>query len=255
MPESPLLHARWFRTVIALFFFFSGAFATFVLFFAGPSLWYIPCAVLWTISGILWLFRPSWAVGFSATPVLGIAVMFVQYSPNFRQWDFMYRILSLCALIALVSIASSFRWPETRQFKPVAVSLVLVLISFSVDRLFTGKVAVVAFPMNWSANGVAPWGDVERDEKGEAPIVVYRKVDGGYCYDAVFSLELKSRLAGTNKSLVSVEYNVFSDFGHKRGYNIRSVDGLIFNKRYRPIRTVESYGGYIMGSNSMDCGR
>jgi hypothetical protein len=29
-----------------------------------------------------------------------------------------------------------------------------------------------------------------------------------------------------NKPAINVEYNVFSDFGRRRGYNIRSVDGL-----------------------------
>jgi hypothetical protein len=109
--------------------------------------------------------------------------------------------------------------------------------------------------MNWSANGVAPWGDVERNEKGETPILLYRNVDGGYCFDALFSSELKSQLRESNKSPVHVEYNVFSDFGHRRSYNIRSVDGLIFNEGLKPVRSGEGYGGYILGSKSMDCGR
>jgi hypothetical protein len=92
----------------------------------------------------------------------------------------------------MVLIVVSLRWPEARQLKPFVVSLILVLIAFSLDRLFTRKVAVVAFSMNWSANGVAPWGDVERDEKGELPVVIYRKLDEGYCYDAVFSSALKA---------------------------------------------------------------
>jgi hypothetical protein len=154
----------------------------------------------------------------------------------------------------MVLIVVSFRWPETQRLKPIAFSLILVLIAFSVDRLFTRKVSVVAFAMNWTANGVAPWGTVERDEKGAVPVVIYRKVDGGYCYDAVFSPELKARLDGPNK-VINVEYNVFSDFGLRRGYNIRSIDGLIFNEGERPVRTGETYGGYIMGSDAANCWR
>jgi hypothetical protein len=181
--------------------------------------------------------------------------MFIQILPNFRKTDSIYRLFLLCLITSLVLVAASFRWPETRQVKPVAVSLILILLALSVDRLFTGKVAVVAYKMNWSANGTAPWGDVEKNENGEAPIVVYRKVDGGYCFDAVFSPELKTRLAGSDKAVVSVEYNLFSDFGRKRGYNVRSIDGLIFNVADKPVRPGESFGGYIEGSARVDCGR
>jgi hypothetical protein len=62
--------------------------------------------------------------------------------------------------------------------------------------------------MNWTANGVAPWGQVETNEKGESPVVIYRRVDGGYYYDAAFSPELKGKLAQSNKATISVEYSV-----------------------------------------------
>jgi hypothetical protein len=186
MDESGPLRAGWFKTAVAIFFLLSGGFATFVLLFSAPSLWYVACAVLWTISGFLWFFLPSFAAGFSAIPVLGIAIVFVEIRSYFREMDSISRILLLCVVVAMGLIVISLRWPETHRLKPIAFSLILVLIAFSVDRLFTRKVSVVAFAMNWTANGVAPWGTVETDEKGAVPVVIYREVDGGYCYDAVF---------------------------------------------------------------------
>jgi hypothetical protein len=256
MAPDALFQSVWVRIVLAVFFSLSGALAMLLLLLGTPSFWYLPCAVLWTLSGFVWLIRPSLAAGLSIFPVLGITVMAVQTLPNFRQTDTSYKLLLLCVVIALVLVAVSFRKRAARRIIPAAVSFSLVLAAFLVDRGFTDKLAIHAYLMNWSANGVAPWGRVETDEKGESPVVIYRSVNGGYCYDAIFSSELKARLTGSNKTAVTVEYNIFSDFGHARGYNVRSVDGLIFNVGYRPLHSGESYGGYIMnGSGSGDCQR
>src|SRR5437870_3743091 len=256
MAPGALLRSTWVRTVLALFFCLSGAFATLLLLWGTPSFWYFPCAVLWTLSGFIWLVRPSLAAGLSAFPVLGIAVMMVQTLPHFRQTDYSYRLLLLCVVTALAVIATSFRKREGRKVMPVAISFSLVLMAFVVDRLFTHKLAVHSYSMSWSANGVAPWGDVETDEKGEPPVVIYRRVNQGYCYDAIFSPELRARLTASNKPVITVQYNVFSDFGHERGYNVRAVDGLVFNHGYRPLRPGARSGGNVMhGSGSGDCQR
>lgn len=81
--------------------------------------------------------------------------------------------------------------------------------------------------MNWSANGVTPWGEVETDSRGEPPVVLYRSVNGGYCYDAVFSSELKVKLSALKDPTANVEYNIFSDFGREKSYNLRAVDGFL----------------------------
>jgi hypothetical protein len=165
------------------------------------------------------------------------------------------RLIFFFVVVALGLIAICFQWSGTQQW--IATSLVLVLIAFSVDRLWTNKVTVHDYSMNWSANGATPWGRVETNEKGESPVVIYRRVDGGYCYDAIFSSELKEKLALSNKPTIAVEYNVFSDFGHRRAYNIRAIDGMVFNKGERNLRSGEGYGGYIEtdAPRSVDCGR
>lgn len=57
---------------------------------------------------------------------------------------------------------------------------------------------------------------------------------------------------------VVVEYNVFSDFGKERGYNVRSVDGLILANGEHVVRDFERSGGRILGtgdtqSSTDDC--
>jgi len=179
--------------------------------------------------------------------------MLVQPFPSFRQTDLTYRLLLLCVVIALTLIAFTFRNREARRIVPAAISFSLVLTAFLIDRGFTNKLSIHSYSMNWSVNGIAPWGHVETDEKGESPVVVYLNTNGGYCYDAIFSPELKARLSASNKPVVTVEYNIFSDFGHKRSYNIHAVDGLVFNVGGQPLRSGERYGGCIMnGSSSGD---
>lgn len=193
------------------------------------SFWYIPCGVLWTLSGFVWLIRPSFAPAISAFPVLGIAVMLVSALPNYKQTDWLYWLAMLFVVIALALITTAFRQQEARNVTAIAISFSLVLTAFVVDRLFTNKVEVRSYSMSWSANGAVPWGHVETNEKRESPVVTYRRVDGGYCYDAIFSPELREKLAQSNKATIAVEYNVFSDFGHRHAYNIRVIDGIAFN--------------------------
>jgi len=256
MAPAAFLRSKWARVVVALFFFLSGTLATLLLMLGTPSFWYFPCAVLWTLSGFAWLDNSNWAPALSSFPVLGITVLMTQSLRNFRETDSSYRMLLLCVPIAIALVAMSFRRKEARAVFPIAVSFSLVLAAFAVDRLFTNKVAIHAYSMGWSADGVAPWGHVELNAQGEAPVIIFRKIGQGYCYDAIFSSELKARLTASNKPLVNVEYNSFSDFGQTRSYNIRSVDGLIFNEGDRLVRAEKGYGGAIMdGPASPDCQR
>jgi len=171
--------------------------------------------------------------------------------------DASYRVLLLCVVVALPVILVCLRKSGPRIWLPLTISCSMVLISFGVDRLFTNKLTIHEYPMNWSTNGVTPWGQVETNAKGESPVVIYRSVEGGYCFDAIFSPELKTRLSQTNKPIVAVEYNVFRDFGRESGYNIRTVDGMAFNEGDRNVLSGEGYGGYIEtdASRHTDCGR
>jgi predicted ABC-type exoprotein transport system permease subunit len=201
------------------------------------------------------MIRPSFAPAISAFPVLAISAMSVPVLRNYKQTDSLYWLLLLCIVIALALLTISFRQREARNVTAIVISLTLVLTAFVVDRLFTNKVEIRSYSMNWSANGTAPWGAVERSEKGEIPVVIYRVVSKGYCFDALFSSELVAQLTATNKPVISVDYNLFKDFGRVRSYNVRAVDGMVFNDGFRPIRSEDapSYGGYIEGSAYGNC--
>lgn len=256
MFADPLFRSAWLRAAFAIFFLVSGVVVYLFVAIYGESFWYVPCAVLWAISSVAWLLRPSWAAGLSLFPVLGIAVMAVRTLPYLPRSDAGSWLFPVCVAIALVLVGISFRFRQSRRIAPMAVSFSMVLVAFLVDRAFTDKLAIHSFTMNWSADGVAPWGAVETDSKGEPPVVVYRSVNGGYCYDAVFSSELKVKLSASNKATAAVEYNVFSDFGRERSYNLHAVDGLIFNVGHKTVRSGEGYGGYVMNNYSRgDCDR
>src|ERR1700722_15212394 len=220
MVRTLQIRSLWARIVVGIYFCCSGAFISLLLSVGASPFWYGLCAVLWALSGIVWLFRPSIGSALSIFPVLGVAVWCVQLVPHFREQGVDVQLVLLFVAVALGLDVISFQWSGTPQRVAIAISLIMVLIAFGIDRLWTNNVAVNKYLMNWSV-GVAPWGDIETDEKGELPVVVYRRVDGGYCYDVVFSPKLTKRLEQSRKPTISVEYNVFSDFGHRRAYNVR----------------------------------
>ena len=99
-------------------------------------------------------------------------------------------------------------------------------------------------------NGRAPWGDVGPEwPDGSAPIVLYRRVGDSYCYDAFKSEELHQRLAPKDGHTVTVDYNIFSDFGKERSYNVRSVDGVLLANGENTLRDFERFGGQILGNS------
>jgi hypothetical protein len=248
------------RRVAAVLFFLSGTWTTLILLFSASSFWYLPCGILWALSAVVWLIEPLSAPGLCIFPVLGVAVMLLQPLSALRHLDrnsdYWLFSIAVPVVLALSLIAFSLRNRNAWKVWAFVASLGLVLISFAVDRLFTNELTVHTYEMSWSINGEAPWGQVQIGQDGQTPVLVYRKILHGYCYDAVFSPELKSRLIGSKASTVTVEYNTFRDFGRERGYNIHSVDGLVFNDAHRAIREEEGYGGTVLDSGAnAECGR
>lgn len=142
--------------------------------------------------------------------------------------------------------------------KWLTLSVTLVAGSFAVDRLFTNRVHLVTLQALYSTDGTTPWGDdARRDSHGDAGVMVYTKVDGGYCYDTVFYAPLKQRLLARNPHTVTVEYNVFFDFGHALSYNIRSIDNIRFNDNRHTLIDVEEEGGTSLdaGATNPKCPR
>jgi hypothetical protein len=134
---------------------------------------------------------------------------------------------------------------------PVVLSLAFVTCAFGTDRLFTNKVTIRTYQMYVAINGRAPWGDVGSQwSDNSPPIVLYRRVGDTYCYDAFKSEELRRRLVQEDGHTVTVEYNIFSDFGKERSYNVRSVDGILLNNGDHVIKDAERFSGEIEGSDN-----
>ena len=207
------------RGVAAVLFFLSGTWVSLILLLSASSFCYIPCGMLWALSASIWLIEPSWAPGLGICPIIGVAIMLVRPLSELRHLDrgsvSWLLMIAIPVVIALGMTAFSLRNRNAWKFWPFAVSLGLVLASLAVDRRFTNTVAVHSYEMSWSVNGVAPWGQVQIGQDGQPPVLIYRRVQHGYCYDAVFSSELKARLAGSKNATITVAYNTFSDFGRE----------------------------------------
>jgi hypothetical protein len=224
---------------------------------------YLCCSILWLIFGFVWFVRPSFAARLCVFPVLGIAMLMAPlFLPPYRKhvepspifWFYGLQVFS--AVIALALVVTTIRKTSVRKATPILISFGLVLTAFVIDKTGVNKTEVLTYSMNWTADGTAPWGPVDFGEKDGPPVLLYRRYGQGYCYDVFYSAELRRRLIESNKPQVNVEYGVTSDFGRERGYNVRSVDGLVFTDgEDHEVRPGQGGGGYILngpGSGSCD---
>ncbi len=226
-------------------FIIGGGCLTLASLMGAPSFWYIPCACALIPLGFVWLLcRPSVAAALSIGPLVAVAGLL-----RFLRGAWLAGLaacLVVAVILVLVALRNSRGWTL-----PLLASLAYVAIAFSTDRLFTNKVMVKAYQMDIALDGKAPWGNVTQEWKdGPAPIVLYRRVGTSYCYTAFKSQELRDVLASKTGSTVTVEYNVFSDFGRERGYNVRSVDGLVLANGEHVVRDFERFGGQILGAGA-----
>jgi len=217
---------------------------------AAPSMWYFFCYCALPLVGIVWLWRPSLAAALGIGPLVSLVAL-MQYVPG--MWA--SSRISAASMIAGLIAASALVVGALRGFRkwqlPVVISLAFATSAFATDRLFTNKTSVLSYQMNVAINGHAPWGDVGPEWSGNSlPVVLYRRLGDSYCYDAFQSEELRQRLSSRTGRTVEVEYNVFSDFGKERSYNVRSVDGLLLHEGQRTVRDFERFGGQILGSTS-----
>lgn len=207
-----------------------------------PSFWYFPCVcALIPLGFVWWLCRPSLAAALSVGPLVAAAAL-LRY---FRgMW---FAILAACLIAAVIFVLVALR--HARGWKlPLLISIAYLAAAFCTDRLFTNKVSVKTFQMGIALDGKAPWGEVGPEwQDGTAPVVLYRRVGTSYCYTAFKSQELRDRLAQKSSDTVTVEYNVFRDFGRDRSYNVRSVDGIVLHDGEYVVKDAERFGGQILG--------
>lgn len=215
---------------------------------AAPSMWYFFCYCALPVVGIVWLWRPSLAAALSIGPLISLVAL-MQYVPNMWAYSRGWVASVIAGLIAAAALVVGALWGFRKWQLPVVLSLAFVTSAFATDRLFTNKTSIRSHQMYVAINGHAPWGDVGPQWSGDSlPVVLYRRVGDSYCYDAFQSEELRERLSSKDGRTVEVEYNIFSDFGRERSYNVRSVDGFLLNEGQRTARDFERFGGQILGN-------
>ncbi len=157
-----------------------------------------------------------------------------------------------CAIGALICICATYIASRSVAAIPLPLSFAIVSAGFAVDRSFTNKIQVKTFDVEWSTNGIVPWGETKTVDQ---PITIYRRVGGGYCYDSFNSAELRRRLSTVQTPTVKAQYNLIWNFGKLTGYNVRSVaNGLLLNDGYHVVRDASTEGGQMLGpGKSLDC--
>jgi hypothetical protein len=232
------------RIVAGTLFTVGGACLTLVLLLGAPSFWYIPCVCALIPLGFLWWSgAPSLAAALSVGPLIAVTALLRFLS---GKW---FAILAGCLVVALFFVILALR--DNRRWRiPLSISLVFLAVAFSSDRLFTSKGRVKTFQMSIALDGKVPWGQLGPDwQDGTPPLVLYRSVNGSYCYTVFKSQELHDRLAQKRGDTVTVEYNVFSDFGRTRSHNVRSVDGILLSDGHHMVKDAERFSGEMLIDN------
>ena len=247
MNADRCLDSAWFRWSATLFFLISGLFLTGLMMLATPSFWYIPCALILAAGSPLWKW-PRRGASFTLPPLVAFLIQFIVTDHlGWRSSGRCFLVFAFAAAVAFVltAIPLALRGFSRRL---LVGSLALVMVSLGVDRIFTGKIRTETVSVQWSVNGNVPWGQIALNDDGSAPVVIYEAFPGGgYCYDAINSPELKQRLVSSGLPTVQATYNKFIDFGRERGYNIGSVDGIVFNRGTKTVRAGWSEGGFVEG--------
>jgi hypothetical protein len=232
------------RIVAGTLFTFGGTCLTLVLLLGAPSFWYVPCSCALIPLGFVWWFCDlSLAAALSVGPLVATAALLRFVSGTGLV------ILAACLIAAFAFVLVALR--DSRRWRiPLIISLAYLAAAFCTDRLFTSKVKVKTFQMRVVLDGKVPWGQVSPDWNDETPpIVLYREVYGSFCYTVFRSQELRDRLAQRRTNTVTVEYNVFSDFGHTGSYNVRSVDGVLLADGQHVVKDAERFSGEMLVDN------
>jgi hypothetical protein len=135
MASDEFINQPWFRAVGALFCVGSGLFLLLLVLHWHNSFWKIPCVALWILSGVLWGISPRLGAGFSLAPLAGIISFALPIS---RSFTFDREAYFFLAVLAAAVALTAFVLIKTRKMSAVAcaVSLMLLLLSFAVDRAF-----------------------------------------------------------------------------------------------------------------------
>lgn len=229
------------RVTAAIFFILSGLFMS-VTVLMGWGFWYLSCSILWTLSGFVWIWRPSFGARLGTFPVLGIAALMAPlFLPPYREhaeWSpifWFYGSQVLCLVVALALIISTIRKTSSPNFTPWLISFSLVLGSFVVNKAFVDRAGTRSYQAYVAMDGKGPF-DLTSPNEPDAVVLYRNGRNGVVCFDGFRSRELHDFLLPKNGQSVTVEYDTFTDFGKVRGYNVHSVDGKILANGYHVLK-------------------
>jgi len=237
------IRAVW-RILAGTLFTIGGICLTLAALLGVPSFWYIPCVcALIPLGFVWWLCEPPLAAALSVGPLVAATALLRFVSGT---WFYFFAgCLTVATAFVVVGLCNGRRWKI-----PLIISLTFLAASFWADRLFTSKVHVKSFQMRVALDGKAPWGQVGREWGDDTPpLVLYRDVNGSFCYTVFKSQELRDRISRKHCDTVTVEYNVFSDFGRTRRYNVRAVDGVLLADGDRVLKDAERFSGEMLMDN------
>ena len=123
-------------------------------------------------------------------------------------------------------------------------------IAFVVNLFFfiqraTRTVKVQHVTANWTASERLPWGESAHIEQGRVPVTIFYQTGRGYCFDFIFSEQVKQALDATQQPHIDVAYNVFSYRGKYAGYEVASVAGIAFKHGQPPDSDGWAEGGNV----------
>jgi hypothetical protein len=208
-----------------------------------PSFWYLPCFWALPIIAGFWVWKPRIGAALSIGPLVSAIVLLHYLAGVWLACPLAFVVLALASILITARESGMAR-------VPLAISVVFLCLSFATDRLFTNRLLIHSYQVKVALDGDAPWGTVGPEWSDDVkPVVLFRPVGDSYCYVAFKSNDLRQRLANRNGSTVSMQVNLFEDFGKERGYSVRSVDGLLLNDGRNIGVDAERFGGQILGSS------
>jgi hypothetical protein len=224
----------------------------------GTDFWFLSVPVLILISAVTALRSAIFAALLSLLPLI---LTLVLYGANFVRYDRFTAALvaSMLACVAISAFIISARLKREDLARkaarvPLTLAIVVMGIGLLIDRLFTKNIEIEKYEMSWAVGSDSiPFpldADVERE--GEPRVVLYKSVGENACYDVLYSTAVADHLRSRSTKSAIVEINWFSDFGQRRGYNVRAINGLIINDGHRPIIQTPS-GGFYGRIGTLEC--
>jgi hypothetical protein len=229
MQQSALSNRAVSYYVVVGSFIVVGLSVTAFLLLLGGASWLVPCFFSLVPLGILWIRRPELASVLSVGPLLGIAssITIPVAGPGPASPWLAAAVVTLGIVVPLAALLAAVFFLLTalrdwrRWWLPLVLSCTFVAALFISGRLLVDVNTVRTYKMRFRLDGKEPGRELPKGY-----VAVYRAVGNGYCFDEINSQKLHDQLPSKLGDEVTVQYEITSDFGRVRGYNVLTVDGI-----------------------------